>query len=545
MESALNRPPALLWLAVPALVAFCVAYAPALGAEFIWDDDAHLTPAGLRSGAGLLRIWTELGATQQYYPVLHSTFWLEHRLWGGSPLGYHVATILIHLAAAWMLVRVLTRLEIPGAMLAGALFALHPVHVESVAWISEQKNTLSTLFYLSSALWYLRFDASRDGRSYGLASLFFILALLTKTVTATLPAALLVLIWWRRGRVSCSRDLAPLSPWLVVGAGAGLFTAWVERTVIGAEGAAFDLTGLQRGLLAAHVPWFYVGKLVWPAGLTFNYARWSINPSNLIHWVPLIALLLTLFACWRTRARTPLAVALLFLGGLFPVLGFFNVYPFQYSYVADHFQYLASAPILAVVAAVGSRLVPVVARLRFAPPACALALLGPLALLGREQSATYHDNLTLFRATIARNPASWMAHNNLGRELMNERDRLPSAISHFERALVLRPTYPEAHNNLGLALTQLGRSREAIPHFRSALELKPNSFQTHNNLGIALAGADQPGDAVLAFAQAAALSPNHPNIQENWAKALLLLGNQAEAQQRFELAARLRRKPPP
>jgi len=220
-----------------------LAYLPALRAGFVWDDDAHLTRPALRSLNGLWRIWSEPGATQQYYPILHSLFWLEQKLWGDAALGYHIANLVLHGSAAILFMFVLRRLAIPGAWLAALLFALHPVHVESVAWITEQKNTLSAVFYLAAALAYLRFDGERRRASYLVAFGFFVLALLTKTVTTTLPAALLVVFWWQRRSLSWPRDVRPLLPWFALAVTAGLFTAWIERTLIGAEGATFRCRG--------------------------------------------------------------------------------------------------------------------------------------------------------------------------------------------------------------------------------------------------------------------------------------------------------------
>ena len=191
------------------------AYWPVFRAGFIWDDDAHVTRAELQSLHGLWRIWFDLGSTQQYYPVLHGAFWLEHRLWGDAPLGYHLANVLFHATSACLFALALRRLAAPGAWFAGFLFALHPVCVESVAWISEQKNTLSLVFYLLAAHAYLHFDARRARGQRGGAGLYllatglFLLSLLSKTVTATLPAALLVVAWWRRGRLSWKGDLLP------------------------------------------------------------------------------------------------------------------------------------------------------------------------------------------------------------------------------------------------------------------------------------------------------------------------------------------------
>jgi protein O-mannosyl-transferase len=525
------------WTCFALFAAVFAAYAPVLGAGFVWDDDAHLTAPGLRSLHGLWRIWSEPGVTQQYYPLLHSVFWLEQKLWGNAALGYHVANLALHASAAILFALVLRRLAIPGGFLGALLFALHPVHVESVAWITEQKNTLSTVFYLAAGLVYLRFDIGRRRASYIVALVLFMLGLLTKTVTASLPAALLVVFWWQRGSLSWSRDVRPLVPWFALAVTAGMFTAWIERTIIGAEGTAFDLTFAQRGLLAGRALWFYVWKLLWPEGLTFFYPRWSLDSSAAMQWLPLLSATAVATLLWRirNRSRGPLAGFLLFAGSLFPVLGFLNVYPFLYSFVADHFQYL---PSLAIFACAGATLT------RFGA-AVSLACLVALAGMTFQQTKMYRDAPTLYRATLARSPDSWIAHNNLGKELLGDKARHPAAIAHFEHALALRPDYAEALTNLGLALTQSNRSREAIPYLERSVRLRPDVYQAHNNLGIALASSGRAADAVRSFERAAALNPRLPNIHENWAKALLLLGRRAEADEHFALAARLRQPAKP
>ena len=228
------------------LLATLAAYYPAWQGGMVWDDESHVTAVALRPVEGLGRIWFELGATAQYYPLVHSAFWVEHRLWGDATLGYHLVNILLHVISSCLLWVILRRLDVPGSALAAVAFALHPVHVESVAWITELKNTLSGVFFLASALAYLRFDRERAGRAYAAAAALFGLALLSKSVTATLPGVLLVALWWKRGRLDGRRDVVPLLPFVAVGAAAGLFTAWVERTYMGARGADFHLTIVER-----------------------------------------------------------------------------------------------------------------------------------------------------------------------------------------------------------------------------------------------------------------------------------------------------------
>ncbi len=578
-----------------------LAYLPAIKGGFLWDDDAHVTKPGLQSLEGLRRIWFELGASQQYYPLLHSAFWVEHRLWGDAVLGYHLTNILLHATAACLVVAIVRRLFNPDPIssitlpppakrkragrtanagrpateirtsvsanseprryagvewLAGLIFALHPVCVESVAWITEQKNTLSAVFYLGAAVAYLGFDRSRQKSLYGLALGLFVLALLSKTVTATLPAALLVVFWWQRGRLSWRRDVLPLLPWFALGVTAGLFTAWVEHkffiTVhlsMGAAATDFSLTFPERCLLAGRVIWFYLGKVVWPADLMFIYPRWSVDP--VVWWQYLFPLgIVTLVAGlgWLARKhRGPLAGFLFFSGTLFPALGFFNVYPFIFSYVADHFQYLASLGII----------VPVVAGLTVAlrsllgrgvPGAVWLAALGGgilLAILGAltwQQCGMYRDAETLYQETLRRNPACWMAHSNLGLILAKTADGLPKALDHFETAARLKPENAEVHNYLGSALARIpGRQTEAFAEFETALRLSPNFPYTHVNLGIAL--MDVPGrlpDALEHFKTAVRLKPDFAEAHNLLGSALARSpGHQPEAIAEFEAALQI------
>jgi protein O-mannosyl-transferase len=527
------------WWAAAIFTAVLLAYGPVWRAGFVWDDDRHVTAPELRAADGLGRIWFELGATQQYYPLLHSAFWLEHRLWRSTPLPYHLLNLSLHALAAFLFALVLHRLALPGAFVAGMIFALHPVCVESVAWVSEQKNTLSTVLYLGAALAYLRFDATRSLARYLVASGLFVAALMTKTVTATLPAILLVIFWWQGRRLAWRRDVLPLLPWLLLGAGAGLLTAWVERRFIGAEGAPYELSILQRGLLAGRIVWFYLGKLFWPTHLAFIYPRWTVDPSVPWQWLPplgLVALLGGLVAGGR-RTRPALAALCCFIGSLFPALGFFNVFPFLYSFVADHFQYLAS---LAIIALVPAMLAWLTARREGSSTVVTIGLLLVLGTLTWRQSRVYRDSETLFRATLRENPACWMAENNLGHQMMQDRSRLLEAIGRFERALALRPIYYEAENNLGFALTEAGRPDEALPRLDAALRLKPDSVETFNNLGIAYAKAGRMEQSIEAFRHGVRLNPELAVSHDNLGKALRMAGRGDEADEESSRAARLR-----
>ena len=535
MTSAKIRiPPAWLYLLIFALT--LVAYLPALHADFIWDDSGHITRPDLQSLHGLYRIWFEPGATQQYYPFLHSAFWVEHGIFGDSAAGYHWLNVLLHATAACLVCAVLRRLDLPGAGLAGLLFAVHPVGVESVAWIAEQKNTLSTVLYLLAALAYLGPDRPTR-RRYGLASFLFVCAVLTKTVTASLPAALLVVTWWRRGRLSWREDVAPLLPWFVISLIAGYATSVVEHDLIGAQGVDFAFGPLTRVLLAGRVVWFYAAKLVFPANLMFIYPRWDVAAAGM-GWLALLAGLVAVLGALLWRARTqrgPLAALLFFAGTLFPALGFINVYPFVFSFVADHFQYLACLGLLAPAACAGAALGQ---RL---PRAGAIGLAGAvvaaLGLLTWQQCEMYRDVFALYETTLAKNPRAWMAHNNLAIALTDS-GRAAEAVPHYEQALVIRPNYPEAENNLGFALVQLGRPADAVPHYQRALTLQPQYPEALNNLAIALMSLGRTAEAEAAFASAIRLRPGYLDAQLNLGLAYARAGEPEQAIPQFAAAAR-------
>jgi len=500
------------WLKGLLLVAVIfLVYQPAWHAGFIWDDDAHVTKPELRSPAGLGRIWIQLGATHQYYPLFHSAFWVEHRLWGDWSPAYHLVNIGVHAVLALLLVRVLRQLEIPGAWLAAAIFALHPIEVESVAWVSELKNTLSGVFYLSASLVYLDFDRDRRRGSYALAFGLFVLGLMSKTVIATLPAALLVVFWWQRGKLSWRRDVVPLIPFFIVGVVAGLFTAWVERDFAGARGSGYDFSIIERFLIAGRATWFYLDKLFWPMNLAFVYPRWQV--SQAVWWQYLFpfaaVLLLVALARLQRRGRGPLAALLFFGMTLFPALGFLNVYPFRFSFVADHFQYLAGIGPIVLVTAGAITVFNHFEKWKFLRSPVFGVLLAALGVLTWRQCAMYTDAETLWRATLAKDPNSFLANNNLGVILVRQ-GQLEEAFAHFQKALRSQPDDPEALNNFGLTLAkayrdyantlvQAGRTDEAMVQLRKVLEFCPDFADARHDLAVLLLQKGQVDDAIAQF----------------------------------------------
>jgi tetratricopeptide (TPR) repeat protein len=507
------------------LCATLVAYLPALRGGLLWDDPNFVTRPQLRSLHGLWRIWTDLSlsATGQYYPLVHSAFWFEHVLWGDAVVGYHLTNVFLHSLAALLVILIVRRLKLPGAWLAGLIFALHPVCVESVAWITEQKNTLSGVFYLASALTYLHFDQTRHKSKYFLALGLFALALASKTSTVPLPAVMLVLLWWLHGRLEWRRDVLPMLPWFGLAVSAGLLTRYVDKVYIGAEGPDFALSLLQRVLLAGRTPWFYAFQLLCPVNLMFFYPRWKIDAGE--WWQYLfpagLAAVAVVLAWLARRNRGPLAGFLIFVGTLFPVLGLLSFYYFRYSFIADHFQYLAS---LGIIVPVAAALAAAAQRWKLKKSwrvGLSALLLAGLAGLTWRQSMMYTDVETLYRETLARNPDAWLAHDNLGNILFHDPGQRAEAVAHFQAALRANPDYWEAHLSMGNALLEMpGQLEGALAEYQTAVALAPESVRPHTNLGNALLRAGRTGEAVAQYETALRIQPDSAAAHTDLANAL-------------------------
>jgi len=464
---------------------------------------------------------------------------VQHRLWAETTLGYHLVSIILHGFSACLLLIILRQLAVPGALLAAWIFALHPVHVESVAWISELKNTLSGVLFLLAIWYYLRFDSTRSLRLYSATISFFALALLSKSVTAVLPAALLVLAWWRRGRIEWFRDGVPLAPMFVVGIGSGLWTAWVERSVIGATGTEFQLTLIERSLVAGRAVLFYLTKLIWPANLLFTYPRWEISQTDPVQYLYPLAVVSAIALAWhfRRQSRAAMAAISLFTVLLFPALGFFNVYPFRFSFVADHFQYLASLPAIALLSAALFRGAQAINLPSLGRRVGTAILVIVLAAATTIQAGLYTDPQTLYSHTLRHNPSAWIAHNNLG--IIKMPHDPSAAAEHFSSALRLRPGLAEAAHNLGHLAHRAGRLTEALSRYDEALRSKPDLAEAHNGRCAALQGLGRVADAANACLYALRFRPDYADAHMNLGAAMYALGNVAGARDHFREALRL------
>jgi tetratricopeptide (TPR) repeat protein len=517
--------------------AILLAYQPAWHAGFIWDDDLYVTQNKLLTAPdGLRRIWFSLDSPSQYFPLVYTTFRIERVLWGLNPAGYHWVNILLHAANALILWRLLNRLELPGAWLAAALFALHPVQVESVAWITERKNVLCLFFFLLALRAWIEFvddrnPASPSWKFYGLCLLCYALALFSKTTACTLPVALLLVLWLKRRPIDRAR-LLQMIPFVAVGLAMGLVTVWWEQHHQGVKANAFGLGWLERILIAGRALWFYAGKLVWPVNLTFTYPRWRVNPADPMAYLGLVGAIGLAVVIYLTRRRAGRSVATAFLfyvATLSPLLGFVMLATFRYSFVADHYQYIASIGPLALVAA---GITGWFGRSRnasaFAGPLLCVALLTTLGILTWRQAATYVDPETLWRVTIARNPASFMARNNLANLLLAD-GRTDEAILHYRQALEIQPDADAAAYNLANALFNRGEVDEAIVNYRKALELQPEGAAIWFRLGNAFAARNQLDDAIGCYRKAWQLQPASAAVAGGLGKALLAQGKADEA----------------
>lgn len=529
-----NRPSRWPWLGPAALLLATtfVAYLPAMNAGLVFDDRQYLIENPLlTSWQGLWRMWVKPFALPQYYPLTFTTFWIERHLWPHDNwAGYHLVNIVLHAVNSILFWRILVRLRVPGAFLAAALFALHPVHVESVAWLCERKNVLSGALGLGALLTYLhyaRFDQApavvpRRGALAVLSLLLFGGALLSKSSICVLPTVILLLLWWRFGRLS-RRDLPPLALMFVLAVGMGVLTMRVENQVNGMEGFVPSYSLLEHLLIAGRIPWFYAGKLFWPAGVVFIYPSWTISTAawwQFLYPAGAIAVIALLWALRRRIGAGPLIAVLIFGGALVPVLGFAKIAFMRFSFVADHFQYLPSLALIALAAAVLTRASAAVPG-RFAKH-CPMILGGVLLLtLGRitwQESTFYKDPYVFWQGVLKRNPGAWIAWTNLGREHLMA-GHVQESLDCYRQAVEVNPDSNETQCEMGSALYYFGKLEDALTYLRKAIALKPDDTTTLNSLGAVLISLGND-EGIVHLRKAAELLPDKALYQRNLGAAL-------------------------
>jgi len=532
---AVNSTPG--WLAGLVLfLAVAIVYSPVMWAGFVWDDSLLVTtnPAmiGLR---GLREIWTTSAA--DICPFTLTTFWIEHALWGFAPLPYHLITVFLHGTCAILLWRLLLRLHVPGAWFGAALWSLHPVMVQSVAWITEMKNTESGAFFLLAILFFVKDlrvtpNSNQRGRhlNYILTLLFSALAMASKSSTVVLPVVLCLCAWWLEGRWHW-RHLARVGPILLMSVGAGLVTIW-RYQIGGADDPLWMVTWPERLVTAGHAVWFYLGKLLWPHPLVFIYPRWEPNAATGLSYPPLGAVILVWLILWLNRASWPRAAFFAFsyfVVALLPVLGLVQLYFLRYSFVEDHFQYLAAMGPLAFAGAGMTRLSALLlTATQWLQWTLCAALLFILGTLSWQRAWVFESETCLWTDTLAKNPTCWVAHNNLGFILLQKGD-LDGAIAHCQAALQINPNYADADNNLGIALFRKGHIDEAIALCEKALELNPDYPEAHNSLGNYLLQKGQVDEAIIHYQKALEIKPNYAEAHYNFGMALFQAGQLDQA----------------
>ena len=530
--------------AIVLVVLTIVAYLPALHGGFLWDDDMYVSKNVLLTAPdGLRRIWFSFDSPSQYFPLTYTTFRIERALWDLDTFGYHLVNLLLHIANALLVWRLLVRLKIPGAWLAAGIFALHPVQVESVAWITERKNVLMGVFFLGALHAWLTFVEGRTKnrqRFYVLALVLCAFALFAKATACTLPAALLLILWLQKKPITRERIIQVI-PFAGLSLLMGLVVVWWERYHQGTRGGQFALGLLERALIVGRGVWFYAGKLIWPTDLTFMYPRWNPMAGNPLAYAWLVGAIAVGVAIYLARRYAGRGVEVgfaFYVSTLSPVLGFVMLYTFRYTFVADHYQYLASIGLIALAAAGLTKLA---GKFGIGAPIASGAAVLLLFLLGAltwRQANAYQNVETLWHDTLAKNPGSWMAYNNLGLTYYED-GRVDEAIGQYEKSLGLDPSNAEALNNLGNALRKKGKLDEAIVRYQKALEIKPDFAEADNNLGNALLQKGDVDQAIAYYEKAAKIRPDFATFQWNLGKALFTKRKYQESIPPFEAALRV------
>ncbi|HUB68292.1 MAG TPA: tetratricopeptide repeat protein [Candidatus Methylacidiphilales bacterium] len=529
------------------MLAVILIYTPVWQAGYLWDDDINITANPCIVGPlGLKEIWSTRAA--DICPLAFTTFWLEHALWGVAPLPYHLVNVLLHGICAVLLWRVLTDLKIPGAWLGAALWALHPVQVESVAWITEMKNTESGLFFLLSVRFFTRYIETEDHHgqtdrwNYVWALLFAALAMASKSSTVILPGVFCLCAWWVEGRWQW-RNLVKVSPVALMAIFPSALTLWTQK-LGGGNDPQWTRTWPERLVTMGYEIWFYLGKLLWPYPVMAIYPRWQIDAGQWFSYLPLAVAIAVLFIFWfgrRSWARPWFFAWVYFLMALLPVLGLVNIYFQRYSFVADHFQYLASMGPLALAGAGLVRFFAWIIPGRLWQEAIfytGLGLLSVLGILSWRQAWAYQSKEALWTDTLSKNRNCWVAHYNLG-AVLSEKGEVDAAITQYEETLKLNPNYAEAHYNLGNSLLQKGQVDAAITQYEQAVAIDPNYAEAHANFGNALLQRGQMDEAAGQFQKALEIQPNFVLVHYDLGNVLAQMGRVDEAFIQFQKALEL------
>jgi len=466
-------------------------YQPVLPGKFLMDDWRLIsTDNALVNGEVTpLNIWFQSDFTLSYVAL-----WLQWLAWGTSPGGYHVVNLLLHATSAVLVWRLLGKLKIPGAWLAAALYAVHPVCVNSVARIAEIKNTLSLPFFLFSFWAWLQYENSRlypepenppagarprrfPAFWYACALLAFIAALLAKTSTVMLPVVFIACALWRRGHLR-RQDWVHTAPFFLLSLAFGLMSIWFQKhqALFSAGQTLAPETFGQRLAIAGHVFSFYLGKALFPFHLNLVYPRWKLDAADFSAWFPYLAFAFGSLWCWRFRPVS--GGHILFALGcfaitLFPVMGFFDSQFLVSWQVSDHLEYL---PLIAPVALVAGGLGALLDKSAFR--LASVVLVAALSVLAYQRASVFSTEEKLLRDSIAKNPAASASQNDLGVIFAQRRD-YTAAMNCFAAAVQADPGNADARSNYGQILMFAGRFPEAEAQYQAALKLMPYDVNVH------------------------------------------------------------------
>ncbi|MGA2265427.1 MAG: tetratricopeptide repeat protein [Phycisphaerae bacterium] len=511
-------------------------YIPATSGGFLWDDDPLVVNNdNLKSLQGLAWIWqcdwSGAKSVPSYYPVTWTSFWVEWHLWGRHAAGYHVTNILLHAANAVLIWLVLARLRIRWAWLAGALFAVHPINVASVAWIAERTNTLSMLFYLLALLGYLRYDEEGGWRRYILALGMFLLAMLSKTSVAMLPVVLLLIAWWRRDKVT-RRDWAAAAPFFALAITLSIIGilyqtyAVIQEAPIRSPKENFFF----RLAIAGIAPWFYLLKTVVPDSLAAVYPRWDLDPKNILSYLPGLALMGAMALMWRFRrhCKGALMATAYFVVTLFPVLGFFTISYNLYSFVADQWLYVPIVGLLALAAGGAEFLAHRRSSRTLAARAMAAVVVIVLCILTWRLSGTYASSAALWKDNIAKYPDQFLPYYNLGRILEDE-GLDDEALEDYQKSLHLKPDFDKAYLSIGTILAKRNNYPQATLCFEKAMQLYPRSVTARMNLSAMLHLAGRNEEALYQLQQILRINDHNASVYINLARVSAHMGRLDEA----------------
>ncbi|KJJ84297.1 Tetratricopeptide TPR_2 repeat protein [Candidatus Omnitrophus magneticus] len=528
------------WLQIFVIAIACfIVYAKSLNNGFIWDDDQYVHKNHWISESEGPKVFWLTREMPQYYPMVFTTFWLEHKAWGLNAKGYHSVNLLFHILNAVFLFFLVHKLYPRIAFFVALLFAVHPIQAETVAWITERKNVLSLFFLLSSALAYVRFDQKKNTVNYLQSIVFFVLALLSKSIAAFFACVPIIYKWWKDGRLAW-REVIISIPFFGVGLVAGLNTAYLEVHKVGALGMEWDFTFLERIVLMGRTLFFYIYKLCVPLEFMFFYPRWTINIYEIGQWVfvSIIAGIPIIFFLARKKiGRGAVTLFILYILSMLPASGILNVYPMQYSFVADHFSYLSVPILLILICSAGVFLLDRInnskyfsrkGKMKNYVTGAGIAMVIYLGIKTMLLTGDYKDERTLWENLLKKNPTAGIACNNLGNIYALE-NKNKEAMELFLQAMRLEPRNAKAYTNMGNAYYMKGNAKDALYYYQQAAVIDPSFYETYNNIASAYAVLGENGKAVLYYKKALSLNPQFPWSHNNLGRIYQRMGKYDEA----------------